>query len=442
VLPILVFLLRIAGAKQRKVEFRSALVPSCRYPFEYPALYDRGMGYPAGTRFKDRIGKGSDSRWYFLCRMRHLTGPRRFLRGFVRRDEAFRFRVDHDKTHHSHGELVRGFRVGRDISSPRPEAPKRVAEVFREYVARIETLVGAGKRNPDTLRYYREMEEMLFFSVPGAKSGSSPFVAWYGDAESVDQRVVDAYADWRLKWWGTRGGRIVKELNALATAYRRAEIPMRWRVKVGDISPEKRERRAFDAVTIAEFIGAMEPGSLERAFAVTKIRTGMRSKELAALRVQDVDVERLEISFTLRNKRSPRPHRIAITADLVEELRPHLVEKGAEEFVFQIQGRCIGKDSLRVRFRRASDRMNAERKRQGLKSVPVIESIAQFRHAFMTAATAATGDIFRVSQYIGHSSVLTTQRYQVLTAEQVAERRRIAEVAAEAFPLRDGREDR
>jgi integrase len=399
------------------------------------------MSYSKGTEFQDRIGKDhATGDWWFVCQRRHKSGRRVVQALGSHRRDAQVARQEHDAVHHPSVGMRRAGIFSHVADMALLPSP---SEAFARYQEHIQEFVDAGRKSDRTRLHYDQARKFLFHP-------DSPFFRVL-HADDLTQPLVDRYVAWRLRAGKTKGARLIKELKALQTALRYSSIPVTWQIRFGEIRPEKRERRTYDKDTVRRFINAMPAGSVERAFTITKIRTGMRNEELFDLRVKNVRVEEMEFQFLLRNKQSPRVHILPVVPDVIALLAPLLKGKGPEGHVFLLDGIPLREWSLRKRFIRASyvvakgadelpgDVVNlttyAEAAKQGRLATPPITSVGGLRHANITASTERTSNIQRVSAVIGHSSVRTTERYIIPTAEEVAARRAVAEAAAEAFPL-------
>jgi integrase len=354
--------------------------------------------------------------------------------------DALVTRQEHDALHHATVNMRRAGMFKHVADAAHRPSPR---EAFTAYQEHISEFVSAQRKHARTERHYEQARKFLF-------DPDSPLFRVMA-SDDLSQTVIDRYVAWRLKTGKTKGARIIKELKALQTALRYSGVPFTWHIKFNEIRPEKRERRTYDKDTVRRFISAMPAGSVERAFTITKIRTGMRNEELFDLRVKNVRVENMEFQFLLRNKQNPKVHILPVVQDVIELLAPLLAGKGLEDHVFLLDGRPLAESSLRKRFIRASymvaktadelpgDVVNVttytEAAKLGRLARPPITSVGGLRHANITASTERTSNIQRVSAVIGHSSVKTTELYIVPTDEEVAARRAVAEAAAEAFPL-------
>jgi integrase len=371
------------------------------------------MALPSGLKFKDRIALSPDGGYWFQCQKRHRV--RKFFR---HKADAVAFRAAHDATEHT--SLLHQLGIQRI-------GEHRLGDAARSRLAQLEEMERHGKRDPKTLKYYRDCFGWL--------------VRFFGDAatlENITQEEINRYPSWRASVSASQGERIRKDLRALAMLYRKNRISRKWDIPFEDIRPERRSKRVYTPAEIRTFVAALPEGSVERVFVYLKIRTYLRNEELYNLRVENVDVENRELHFILRNKSpfgTPKFHVQPVTDDVIEEVKPYLAGKGPRDYVMTLRGRKLGESSLRKRLLAASRRMNEARVAAGLPTLPAITALKDLRTTGITLATGVTGNIKAVSEFVGHESVTTTELYKVLTPAEREAMRRIAEASAASLPL-------
>lgn len=366
---------------------------------------------PLGLKYKSRIAT-RDGRAYFVCAR---SGHGKIFRAFRSKKDAEEYRAVHDTVNHS--------RILRDLGIPQRDSASipdvTLGDAFDEYIKHLERLEVDGLRDPGTVQYYRGIQGFL---VEGFGHGA-PLAL-------IDRAAISVYTQWRRKRTDTRGARIVKELKALQTVARwKLGAPLPWTIPHAEIRPVKRQQKTVDPSQIRQFIEAMPPRSIERAYAVVKLHTGMREVELRNLTVGAVDLGKRTVSFLLHNKGggAHELHVLPLTDDAVAVLRPLVNRKKrrVSEWVFTIQGRKLQYSSLRKRFIAASENAGIS---------PPIESIGAFRHAAVTIATNTMG-IEQVSRAIGHRSVRTTEGYLRGQASEMKRRRQVTEAIAKGLPV-------
>lgn len=367
------------------------------------------MSWPLGLKYHDRIAlKGKAA--YFVCAR---AGHKKLHRVFRSKRESEEYRAAHDTAIHS--------RLLTDLGIPQRRASDVVTlgEACREYVAHIERLEIDGLRDPATTLFYRSVTA---FVIEG-----------FGDdtpMSLIDRSAVAAYTQWRRKRTTTGGARIIKELKAIQTIARwKLGAPLPWTVPHSEIRPVRRALKMVDPALIRRFIAHLPAGSVERAYAIVKLHTGMREVELRNLTVGAVDLADRSLSFILHNKGggAHELHSLPLTNDAVRALRPLVNRKKrrVSEWVFTVRGRKLQHTTLRKRFIAASKAAGIE---------PPIESIGSFRHAAVTIASDAVG-VERVSRAIGHRSVRTTEGYLRGQASEMKLRRVVTNAIARGLPV-------
>jgi integrase len=353
------------------------------------------MTNPHSLRLRDRIGKDSAGGHYFICQRR---GHKRLVRKFAHRRDAEVARAQHDTFFHTI--------AGRVLASQGIGRIHYLGPLVDEF------LEAKSRKHPATLSHYRNHSNFLLRHFGPARI-----------VEEIDQEAVDRFVAWRLKHTATGGAAAIKDLVTLGTMLRSKGIPVHWRVKHGDIAAERREREPFGDHRIRAFFGALSDGSLERAFVLLKMRSAIRDVELFDLRWKDVDADGGCIRFPLRSKRhTGRVHTFPVSPDVIAALAPLMAGKGPDDYVFSLRRNKLTKASLRVRFRRASERAGIE---------PPICGVGQLRHEMITLAKQKLG-LKAVSEAIGHRSQATTWLY-LLDDGDMETKRKMEQALAEAI---------
>jgi integrase len=400
------------------------------------------MAYPTGVKVRGRIGRKEYSvrtrngrtekrtAYFFICQKEHANG-KRFIRRARHRADIQAAQTTHDACEHAPAAY-------RDALSPyRAKSVPPVGIIFDEFIAELEARVMRGEADEKTVKHYCQAQRRLFHNDSPIRYGTRP--------DELDEGLIQRYVTWRQalvitgrggEKRSTQGARLVKELKALATVLRSRGLPVQWRQRRRDVRPVRRTKRLYSPEEIAAFVAAMEPGSVERAFTITKARAYMRNEELYNLTVSNVLPDEQAFCYRLRNKQGEWiTHRQPVTQDVIDELRPHLAGKRPGEFVFLLNGRKLGESSLRKRFLAASARMNERREAEGLKRFAPITGLKDFRTTGISTAAALSGNIRAVADLIGHRSVTTTEIYKLMTPDEWAVLRSIAEAAAARLPL-------
>lgn len=132
------------------------------------------------------------------------------------------------------------------------------------------------------------------------------------------------------------------------------------------------------------------------------LQTGLRVSELAALRVEDIDLPRQIITITRVKKRQPRPESLGIPPLLAVHLRDYITWRhncGHAQTGPLVMGK---RGRLGVRGWEAA--WHAAVKRAGLPTYPIHTA----RHTLGTLLWRRTHDLRLVQAQLGHSSPATT----------------------------------
>ena len=356
------------------------------------------MPRPSKLKFRNRLASAA-GKFYFRCKKEHAP----ILRTFRRKSDRETFVRDHDAEEHT--DLLRRHGV---------KTPKRqpLGQLLDEYSEHVYQLVRRGKRNPQTLYHYDYAFKYL-------KRGFGE----QADASAISRKAISKYIQWREETGMTKGAKTVKELRALNTALKWAEIPV-IDIPMDEIQPESVPTRIFTKDEIYRFIEKLTGPA--RAFAFTKVRTGLRSVELRAANVGDVDLDAQTIRYELRNKKKRRLVVTALPDDVIPVLRPLVDGRGPDEPLYTYRGRRLLFRTLEGQFLKAS-------KDAGID--PPIAAIGAMRHSYITHSVLRFG-VGLTSQAVHHDSEQTTRGYVDQIDEEVIRlQRTIANAQAELIPL-------
>ncbi len=305
------------------------------------------------------------------------------------------------------------------MSSVQGEA---VSAAWRELVdAFLEERIRIPGGSPHTLRAYRaELGRLLRYLAAGsaAETAESPADgAVPGLSEVTSEDLRNLLLDLRRR--------------GLASASRaRALAPIRsffaWLEETGRIARDPalplrspRAERRLPSVPSEPDVGALleaasqgPSGIRDRAVLELLYTTGMRSAELLALDLGDVDPDRDRLTVLGKGNRERtvpvgRRARQALVAWL--EDRPSWTDPGEPALFVGRQGGRLASRSLRAMFRRWC---LAAGGRSGF-------SPHSIRHAFATHLLDAGADLRSVQELLGHRSVGTTAIYTHLTAARL-----------------------
>jgi integrase len=146
-----------------------------------------------------------------------------------------------------------------------------------------------------------------------------------------------------------------------------------------------------------------------RPVLICALRTGGRFREIVTLKWEDVDLERGVLYFDPTNTKSGKGREVPIDQVLNQVLRERkkkiFLGGDARVFVFTRLGKRLR--NVRTGFEKA-------RKRAGLGDDVTFHVL---RHTFASWFMINGGDVYRLQKYLGHSTLVLTQRYAHLSAE-------------------------
>lgn len=167
---------------------------------------------------------------------------------------------------------------------------------------------------------------------------------------------------------------------------------------------------------LPDILSVMEVASIIKAAGNVKHRTilvltygaGLRSAEVANLKVEDIDSDRMQIH--IRNGKGGKDRYVVLSPVMLEVLRNYWRKsrskvKSAWIFPGQALANSITPATVGAVYKRA-------KKSAGISKQGGVHSL---RHAFATHSLEAGEDLYTIKQLLGHSCIESTARYLRLT---------------------------
>lgn len=206
------------------------------------------------------------------------------------------------------------------------------------------------------------------------------------------------------------------------------EDAVRWRYAAANparqVKPCRSDRTAQDfaywsceeSEAFLDAIARVRPAW--RPFFLTALRTGLRLGELAALRWEDVDLERERInvrrSYSHGVETKPKGGKsrtVPMSPQLALALKEHRLASGSRERVF------VSDDGDLLDSNRVKHAFWAGIKAAGVKRI----RIHDLRHSFASQLVIRGVSLFKVQELLGHQDSKMTQRYAHLSPEAQAD---------------------
>ncbi len=163
-------------------------------------------------------------------------------------------------------------------------------------------------------------------------------------------------------------------------------------------------------------VGKREVVRRNRLVVLLGLYSGARPVSYLGLRVKDVvcDVDGVPLRLRFSARKGAKAYEVPVADKLRLELQVAILGKGADELVVRGSYSAIQQSVGRV-----MDRLfNAEVKGYDIRHKV---SLYTLRHSSASLMLEATGDIYRVSKLLGHSSVVTTERYAKITDKSLVD---------------------
>lgn len=255
-------------------------------------------------------------------------------------------------------------------------------------------LTGAGKAQATIIAYNKDIEQFVEFLIKGGKT----------DAKQVEAEDFNRYKA-ELEALRYTDKSISRKLNSLKSFFRYLrkteaipENPLqmvshpKYKVSLPRILTKTEYRALRDACRADQRMSAIIEILLQ---------TGLRISELAALRVEDINISKRELHITPQGSHPARVVPLNNTAiqaiESYTKIRPR-----AKEAIFFLTKSC--RPFLVRNIRSAIDRYF---RLASIKDAKVND----LRHTFIVEQLSAGVPLLTVSQIVGHKRISTTERY-------------------------------
>ena len=223
----------------------------------------------------------------------------------------------------------------------------------------------------------------------------------------------------RYKGQKKLGGLTAKTINNhLAALHRCLATAKEWGVlaELPPMKPMKLGRPSYRFLSEDEeaTLLAAAPADQLRSLILVALRTGLRFSELTALRWEDLDlvrgqvtVQRSMVEGNVGPTKNGRTRHVGLTRDALAELRgiPR-----TQELVFHHGGSPLHQRVMIVRIRRLCARAGIER-----------ATWHDFRHTFASRLVSRGAPLLAVQRLLGHADIAMTMRYAHLAPDQLGQ---------------------
>jgi len=215
---------------------------------------------------------------------------------------------------------------------------------------------------------------------------------------------------------------LVKERKLAASTYNVAvhslrffyDMVLRRIISYRDFPLSKEPRRLPDILSTSEVASIIKGCSniKHRTMLVLAYGAGLRSAEIANLKVGDIDSDRMQIH--IRNGKGGRDRYVILSPVMLDILRTYWRKcrgkvNSDRLFPGQSPSKAITAATVGAVYKQAKEHAGIK-KRGGVHSL---------RHAFATHSLEAGEDLYTIKQLLGHSSIESTARYLRLTTQKM-----------------------
>jgi site-specific recombinase XerD len=267
---------------------------------------------------------------------------------------------------------------------------------FEAYVRYLQTLQLKAYSN-STIRMYRHEFLKLLLLLGGRP------------AQELGEEQIRAYMLWLIRDQGYGESQANSAINAIKFYFEK--VLDRPRIVVDLPRPKKPLLlpRVLGKPSIERII--RETANVKhRAMLMLAYSAGLRVSEVVALRVCDIDSERMSIHITRAKGKKDRV--VGLSPKLLEVLRGYYRQFRPKEYLFEgADGGAYSARSVQQVFRDA-------KLRAGVRTPGGIHTL---RHSYATHLLESGTDIRFIQELLGHNSILTTRRYTHVSLQQASQ---------------------
>jgi site-specific recombinase XerD len=212
---------------------------------------------------------------------------------------------------------------------------------------------------------------------------------------------------------------LVDEKKASWNTFNQAVCAMRflYRVTLGKdwvikhIPFQRREKKlpvVLSSQEVTQFFDAIT-NLKDKVMLMTAYSAGLRTSEIAALKVKDIDSKRMLIH--IRQGKGKKDRYVMLAANLLDSLRLYWKVYRPSDWLFP--GKSLDQQTCIDSIQRACKKASLA---SGLKKTVTIRAL---RHSFATHLLESGTDILTIQRLLGHGSVRTTTIYTHISDKRV-----------------------
>jgi site-specific recombinase XerD len=227
------------------------------------------------------------------------------------------------------------------------------------------------------------------------------------DELSTDQ--IKSYMLWLITKQGYQEAQANTAINAIKFYFEKVLLMPRV---VYDL-PRPKKPLVLPKVLGRKSIGMIineTPNVKHRCLLMLAYSAGLRVSEIAALRISDIDSDRMCIN--VRRAKGKKDRVVTLSPVLLSELRNYFKEYRPREYLFEGQGGgAYSVRSIQQVFKDA----------KGKAGINMPGGIHSLRHSYATHLLESGTDIRYIQELLGHNSIKTTWRYTHVSLRQISQ---------------------
>ncbi len=188
------------------------------------------------------------------------------------------------------------------------------------------------------------------------------------------------------------------------------DVVLRRVVNYYDFPLTKGKKKLPDILSTVEVTNLIKAATniKQRTMLVLAYGSGLRSSEVARLKVKDIDSHRMQIH--IRNGKGGKDRYVVLSPIMLGELRNYWCKSRTKiQSAWLFPGQSPDKSTTPASVAAAFNKAKA------CSGITKLGGVHSLRHAFATHSLEAGEDLYTIKQLLGHSCIESTARYLRLT---------------------------
>jgi integrase/recombinase XerD len=247
----------------------------------------------------------------------------------------------------------------------------------------------------NTIRVYKN-EMLILMQVLGSKP-----------IYSLNTNQIKSYLYWLLTTKKCTENKVHSTINALKFYFEQVLLHEAFFIEIPRPKKPWQLPTVHAEKKIKQLIAAKQ-NCKHKTMLMMAYAGGLRVSEVVALKVSDIDSDRMVI--TIERAKGKKDRIVPLSNTLLKQLKVYYLEYKPKHFLFEGQGGgAYGIRALQMIFKEAKDSVGIQKK----------GGIHSLRHSYATHLLEQGTDVRIIQELLGHNSLSTTVRYTHVSKRQI-----------------------